>query len=175
MKQQNIPTVRTFSVVACIMYSKDLNADSENLVWSRSSSLPSGCILTLSKDKLLTNKICKKDWEEYIAHLENSPRNKVWAIWQMDLGVIDFFFFFFGTTTKPKQIKKKTPNKQQKQQTSKKECLDSQFPDKWSCGSQASASLKASPLLRTQLSWPSVVIKYFTLLQIRAQEWKKSV
>lgn len=100
------------------MYSKDLNADSENLVWSRSSSLPSGCILTLSKDKLLTNKICKKDWEEYIAHLENSPRNKVWAIWQMDLGVIDFFIFFLEQQQNQNKLKKKpqTNNKNNKPQ-----------------------------------------------------------
>lgn len=121
---QHIPTVRTFSVVACIMYSKDLNADSENLVWSRSSSLPSGCILTLSKNKLLTNKICKKDWEEYMAHLENSPRNKVWAIWQMELEVIFCFFggfFWFFGTTKTKQIKKtQTNNNSKKKKPSKK-------------------------------------------------------
>lgn len=73
------------------MYSKDPAVDSEDPVWSKSSFLPSGCSLTLSKSKLHSNKICEKDSEEYMADLE-TVLSKAWAIWQMELRATSYFF-----------------------------------------------------------------------------------
>lgn len=74
--KQHFPAVRTFRVVACIMYSKNLTDDSETLC-DQDLNLS---LLTVFQQILRTNylltRFIKKDWEEYAAHLDTSPRYK---------------------------------------------------------------------------------------------------
>lgn len=99
---------------------------SENLVWSRSSSLPSGCISLSETNYLLTR---------FVRKIEDNIRHTWRPVLVIKSGPFDRWNWGQDLIFLKQQLQLKNGNNKTTNKTSKKGCLDFQFPDKWSHGS----------------------------------------